>query len=212
MIRFCNNFTKITGWPVQKLVFRTRILYEDRSIQGRRINGPAIIISNHTSVFDFACYMFVFFTCTIRCLIAEVLLARPVLKIFLRMLGCIPVNRNTHDFSFINKSLSVLEQGGVIEIFPESRIPRKEEARPLEFKNSAAYIALQSGARIIPVYTNGAYFTRKRAGVLIGTPMYVKDYIDAKADEKTNIVALTRAMRRRIIELEKMYNERVKEK
>ena len=62
MIRFWNAFTKITAWPVQFFCFRTKVHYEDRSVQGRHIKGPAIIISNHTSVFDYAVYIFVFIT------------------------------------------------------------------------------------------------------------------------------------------------------
>ena len=52
MIGFFNSFTKITGWIVQKICFRTKIYYEDKAVQGRRIKGSAILISNHTSVFD----------------------------------------------------------------------------------------------------------------------------------------------------------------
>ena len=62
LIKFFNWFTKITAWPVQKLLFRTKIHYEDKSVQSRRIKGSAILISNHTSVFDYAAHLFVFFS------------------------------------------------------------------------------------------------------------------------------------------------------
>ena len=29
LIKFWNTFTTITAWPLQKLVFRTKLLYED---------------------------------------------------------------------------------------------------------------------------------------------------------------------------------------
>ena len=64
-IRFWNVFVKLTGWPVQYFCFRTKLYYEDRSVQGRHIRGPAILVSNHTAVYDFAVYMFVFWS---RCL------------------------------------------------------------------------------------------------------------------------------------------------
>ncbi|MBQ5503594.1 MAG: hypothetical protein IIT95_00710, partial [Oscillospiraceae bacterium] len=73
LISFFNWFVKITAWPAQKIVFRTRHIYEDRSLQSRSIKGPAIIISNHTSVFDYAALLFVFFGRTLRCQMAEVL-------------------------------------------------------------------------------------------------------------------------------------------
>ena len=49
MIRFFNGFVKVTGWLVQKIIFRTKIYYEDKSVQSRRIKGKAIISSNHTA-------------------------------------------------------------------------------------------------------------------------------------------------------------------
>lgn len=61
MIRFFNTFTKITAYPVQKACFNTKILYEDKSVQNRRIKGPAIVVSNHTSVYDYAVLLFCFF-------------------------------------------------------------------------------------------------------------------------------------------------------
>ena len=45
-------FFKITGFIPQALVFRTKILYEDRRVQSRRIRGRAIIAPNHTAVFE----------------------------------------------------------------------------------------------------------------------------------------------------------------
>ncbi len=60
MIHFWNLFVKLTGWPVQFLCFRTKIYYEDRRAQGRRIRGGALVISNHTAVYDYAVYLFVF--------------------------------------------------------------------------------------------------------------------------------------------------------
>ena len=54
MIGFFNGFVKVTGWLVQKIIFRTKIYYEDKKVQSRSIKGKAIISSNHTSVYDYA--------------------------------------------------------------------------------------------------------------------------------------------------------------
>ncbi len=206
MIALFNWFVKITGWPVQFVCFRTKILYEDRHVQGRRIKGPAILISNHTSVFDYAVYLFVFFTRTLRFQMAEVLFEKPMLGWFLRCLGGIRVDRGTHDFGFMPKSEKILEHGGVVGIFPESRLPLPGEERPLPFKVSAAYLALTSGAKIVPVVTNGSYFNRKHARVLIGKPLYAADLLEEGADETENLRIVSERLRDRIRELEKMLN------
>lgn len=206
MIALFNWFVKITGWPVQFVCFRTKVLYEDRRVQGRRIKGPAILISNHTSVFDYAVYLFVFFTRTLRFQMAEVLFEKPMLGWFLRCLGGIRVDRGTHDFGFMPKSEKILEHGGVVGIFPESRLPLPGEEHPLPFKVSAAYLALTSGAKIVPVVTNGSYFNRKRARVLIGKPLYAADLLEEGADETENLRIVSERLRDRIRELEKMLN------
>ena len=206
MIGLFNWFVKITGWPVQFLCFRTKILYEDRKVQGRHIEKDAIVISNHTSIFDYAVYLFVFCTRTLRFQMAEVLYEKPLLALLLRCLGGIRVDRNAHDFGFMPKSLEILERGGVVGIFPESRLPRPGETRPLPFKVSAAYLALTSGSKIIPVVTNGSYFCRKRARVLIGKPILASDLLPEGADETESLRIVSERLREHIIALENMLN------
>ena len=145
---------------LQKIVFRTKIFYEDKKVQSRKIKGKAIIVSNHTSVYDYAVYLFVFFFTTLRCQMAEILYKKKPLAIFLKMMGGIYVNRDIHDLSCLDKSNDILSKGGKVLIFPEGRIPKKDEVPPLEYKPGAAILALMSEAPIIPIYTNGAYFTK----------------------------------------------------
>ena len=206
-IKFVNLFTKVTAWPVQKVLFRTKILYQDKAVQNRKIKGPAIVVSNHTAIWDYAIWLFVFISRTLRFQMAELLFKKPVLGPFLRGLGGILVDRNAYDFSFMDRSMQILEKGGVVGVFPESRIPRPEEQRPLPFKPSAAWLALLSGAPVIPVYTNGVYFSKHRAKVVIGTPFYAADFTDASLSEKENIARVNEVLRARIIELEKVLND-----
>ncbi len=207
MIALWNIFVKITAWPVQFFCFRTKVYYEDKKTQGRRIKGPAIIISNHTSIFDYAVYLFVFFSRTLRFQMAEVLFKKKILGTFLKMLGGIFVDRDSFDFGFVAKSEDILRRGGVVGIFPESRLPRKGEERPLEFKTSAAFIALSAGVPVIPVYTNGSYFNRKRARVIIGRPIDIFELSDDSLGEKENLKQISEKLRSRIIELEKLLYE-----
>ena len=200
MIAIFQWFVRITGWIVQWCAFRTKIFYENKEVQSRRIKGNAIIVSNHTSVYDYAVYLFVFYR-ILRYQMAEILYKRKGLKLFLRMMGGIYVNRNTHDLSFLDKSNEILNKGGVVGVFPESRIPKPEEERPLEFKQSVIILSLQSKAPIIPVSTNGSYFKKQRAKVIIGTPFNAFEYYNEALSEKDNVANITRILRERIIEL-----------
>ena len=66
-------FVKITGWPLHLLYYKKEVICLDNDKSLRKIKGAALIISNHTSVYDFPLIMFTFFKRTIRTLIAEVM-------------------------------------------------------------------------------------------------------------------------------------------
>lgn len=125
------------------------------------------------------------------------------MTLLLKALGCVKVERNDHDFSFLGKLKKILDNGGVVEIYPESRIPEKSEDRPLEFKPSYVYLALETGAPIIPIYNNGKMFTKERTRVIIGKPIFVDELYDSTLSEKENINNINHYVRGRIIELGK---------
>lgn len=210
MIRFFNWFTKITGWPIWKIVLRPKYYYEDKKSQSRKIKKSAILISNHTSLFDYAVFLFTFFGRTLRYQMAEVLFEKKVLGWFLKNMGGIFVDRDSFDFSFIDKSVEILQKDGVVGIFPESRLPKKGETRPLPFKKSFVLIALQSNSPMIPVYTNGKYFCKERCRVIIGKPVFASDLEDKNKTEKENIDFIANYMRNRIIDLGNLLNEKIK--
>ncbi|MCQ2398348.1 MAG: 1-acyl-sn-glycerol-3-phosphate acyltransferase [Sphaerochaetaceae bacterium] len=193
---------KITAWPVNLFIFRPKITYEDKRIQNRRIRGKAIVICNHHSVYDFGVMMFVFPLRRLRCQVAEVVYRQsPVLRILLKLWGTVKVNRTDHDFSFLAESLRILEKGGVLEIYPEARIPEPEEKKPLEFTPSFVWLALHSGSPVIPVYSDGRIFTLKRNRIVIGKPIDAVSMYNDSLDEKTNIMNITRAIRNKVLEL-----------
>ena len=201
MSRFLIGFVKVTGLLPQWLCFRTKISYEDRAVQSRRIKGAAIVVSNHTSLYDYAVLLFVFFGRILRAQMAELLFRKKLLGPFLKGLGGIYVDRDSHNMGFVEQSLKILEKGGVLCVFPEARLAREGESRPLPFQTSPFYIALESGAPIIPVYTNGSYFQKKRARVRIGTPIDARAMWRPEEDEKTNLRRITEAVRQKVIEL-----------
>lgn len=200
-IKFCNAFTKITAWPLQRLCFRTRIRYEDPQVQKRSIKGPAIIVCNHTSIYDYAVLLFVFFSRTLRCQMAELLFKKPVLGRYLRAMGGIHVDRGAHNFGFVAESEKILRHGGVVCIFPEARLPREGEARPLPFAPSAAFLALAADVPVIPVYTDGRYFSAAPATVVIGKPFYARELAPEGKSDRDTIDEVTQKMREIVIAL-----------
>lgn len=205
-------FVKITGYIPQKLFFRTKVYYQDKRAQSRHIKGRAIIVSNHRSIWDFAMMMFLFPTRNLRCLVAEIMFQKNALfTFFLKAMGSIRVDRGSHDFSFIEKAVRILDKNQVLEVYPEARIPESYEERPVAFTPSAVYIALESGAPMIPVFTQGNYFNKPKNHVIIGKPIYARDLYNDLLSERENIEIINNILREEIIELENELNDKIKQ-
>jgi 1-acyl-sn-glycerol-3-phosphate acyltransferase len=207
MNHFILWFTKLTAIPVQFFFYRKKLYFENKEKQNTKIKGRALIVSNHISVYDYPLVMFTFFKRNIRVLIGEVMFTKNKLfSWFLKCLGGIKVNRDSYDFSFIEKSVDLLKKDKVVLIYPEARIPTKEEREEglLEFKTSYIRIALESNSPIIPIYTNGKYGKDKkgdRARLIIGEKINVRDLYDEEKSEKENIDYINSFIKNKIVNL-----------
>lgn len=182
-------FTKLTGWLPAILFFRPKVCYLDPAVQKKKLPKGSILMSNHKSLLDFVLYLMVFFGTTIRFQMAEVLFNKG--KLFASLLfgwGGIYVNRDAFDFSFIAETIKILDRGGRVGIFPQGRLPVGDKEWP--FKPSIVYIALKSGAPIIPVYTDGNYGFGKRAHVMIGAPIKLTDHFAGGEPDKEELARL----------------------
>ena len=195
-------FVRITGYPVYRLWANPRFRYEDRKVQGRLIKGKAIIVSNHTTVWDFGFWLYALPFRAHRCIMADVLKhINFFLTLFLKLNQGIFVSRKAQDLGFIKQCQHILDRGGVVQVFPESRIAEADEEKHLPFKPSFVHIALESNAPIIPLYSSGDYFKKGRVRAAIGKPIYVKDLYDESKSHKENLLEIAEFVRRKVIEL-----------
>ena len=211
-----NWFVKITGFPGEVIFYRKKIYYEDKNASNRKIKGGALIISNHTDIYDYPLMMYTFPGRNLHVLVAEITYdMNGFMKWLLKGLGAIRVDRNNHDFAFMSQTTDLLKKGKACLIYPESRLPNEDEKdHLLEFKPSYIYSALESGAPIIPVYTNGIYGKLKkkykdRARVIIGKKIFVRDLYDSNKSEKENIAFINDYVKNRILELKELLNNKV---
>ena len=199
---FFQHFIRITGYPVYRIWANPRYRYEDRKVQGRAIKGKAIIVSNHTTVWDFGFWLYALPFRAHRCVMADILLKKNIFfTLFLKMNQGIFVNRTVQDLGFISKCEKVLNKGGVVQVFPEARIAEEDEAKPLPFKPSFVYLALKCNAPIIPLYSSGNYFKKGRTKAAIGKPIYASELYDGSKSRKENLLAIAEYVRKKVIEL-----------
>ena len=144
--------------------------------------GPAILMINHIAFID----PFVVLNVLPRDIVPMAKIevySYPVVGIFPRIYGVIPVRREEVDRRAIQQALEVLKAGEIVLVAPEgTRGPALKEG-----KEGAAYLSSRSGAPIIPVAIDGTTgfpalrFTRpwKGAGarVRFGRPFrYLPEY------------------------------------
>ncbi|WP_405936080.1 1-acyl-sn-glycerol-3-phosphate acyltransferase [Streptomyces sp. NBC_00726] len=84
---------------------------------------------------------------------------------FLRGIGQLEVDRTTVDRTAITRALGVLEDGGVLGIFPEGT---RGEGDFASLRAGLAYFAVRSGAPIVPVAVLGS--TERRGRLISALP------------------------------------------
>lgn len=146
-------------------------------------SGPAIILINHIAFIDPFVVLFVLPRNIVPMAKVEVY-DYPVVGIFPRIWGVIPVRREGVDRQAIRKAIEVLEAGEIILIAPEgTRGPYLKNA-----KEGIAYIAGKTGVPVVPVALEGtpgfptfrtsARWKEPGAQVRFGKPFRFKSDID----------------------------------
>ncbi|MBR4868598.1 MAG: 1-acyl-sn-glycerol-3-phosphate acyltransferase [Clostridia bacterium] len=198
--RLLLGFVKLTGYLPAMLFFKPRVIYVDKSVQSKTLPKPCILVSNHQSLMDFVLYLCLFVRRTIRFQMAEVLFEKS--KLFARFLFAlcgIYVNRNQQNMEMMATCIRILDRNGTIGVFPQGRLP--VNGKPFPFKPGVIYLALQSNAPIVPIYTNGNYGLRKRATVVIGKPIYIKDWCKTQNPGEQEIKALTLQLQNEVMSM-----------
>jgi 1-acyl-sn-glycerol-3-phosphate acyltransferase len=154
--RFVYWPTRVVLKPAILLWFRLR-----RHGRGHVPDGGVILASNHRSFLD----PFLIGCCLgrpIYFVAKRELFERPLLGWFLNCLGAFPIRRGESDDESMATALTLLERGQAVVIFPEgTRIRTGPLAKP---KRGVGRLALQSGARIVPIAITGS--ERARSGWL----------------------------------------------
>lgn len=203
LVKLFLGFVKFTGLPGAWLLLKPKV----RLAEGakRRLPKNCILVCNHISLMDFVLLTLCFPARSIRFLVAEVLYNRAkLLGIFLNLIGSIRVERDIKDFGFVSHALEHLDDGGTLGVFPQGRLPLKGQKFP--FTVSTAFIATHTDAPIIPVYTDGNYGLTKRAGLVIGAPLYLNDLKKEGLSDQEQLAYLTELLENTVYALKEELN------
>ena len=140
--------------------------------------GPVILVTNHRSAIDPAILCAAIEHRNPSFLIAKEYSNVPLLRLLVRLLECIPVNRDGQDINATKASIRHLRAGKILAVFIQGGIP--SDGQHGELKNGAAILALRTGAPVIPAYISGTthgksiiadIISRHKARVTFGQPI-----------------------------------------
>lgn len=192
-------FLKVTGTIPFMIYFRLKFYHASKKDKSRPLHGGAIVIANHTSILDYFTIMFTFPFRKIRTLVSEALYAHKVPGTMSKIMDDIVVHRERSDLSFMAKAEKALEKKQVISIFPEGHLVRTGKIDT--FRPAVVYLALRTGAPIVPVYIDAHYNSIKRTRVITGPKIYLKDYCDSTNPSPEQARELCELLRKKVEEL-----------
>lgn len=202
----------IPGYFYQLIFFTRKTYYEDKRVQGRRVKGGALVVSNHYHVYDYFVNIFVYFPWRKLYVVmkSDVYRNYAFCRWGLRCFGAIPADRDQMAMGFVDESIRRLRKGCLVQIFPEAHTAKTKEMLP--FKTGYVLIAQRADVPIIPIITDGNYGLFRRTHIIIGKPIRLSDYCEHTSPSREEIEMLNEIVRNRCLELQKMLNDRIREK
>lgn len=180
---------RAVGWLLLKIFWRMKVI----GIENLPERGGVIIASNHVSYLD----PIVLGASTKRKIhfIAKKEVFNNIFSsIFFKNLNAFPIDRKKIDMHAFKKTISILEEGGALGIFPEGT--RSLNGDLQELKLGVVKIAMKAGVPIVPVgiigthkiYPHGKIFPvlfKNKIIVYFGVPQYFnKNNIKDKTYQK----------------------------
>lgn len=170
---------------------------EIRGLEVVPSSGPVLLAANHRSLLD-GPLLFGYVSRPVSCLVkAEAF--TPRFAPLLRSSGQIAVRRDIIDVRAVRLCLRILRAGGVVGIYPEGT---RGHGRVDTAKPGVGYLALRTGATVVPVACSGTpemahRHTRSRpqALMLFGTPIEIAHWPDDRLLNRVVVADATEVIR-----------------
>ena len=124
---------------------------------------------------------------------------------FFRCCGGVCVRGTKEEVAVIDRTVEACKNGRTLLIFPEGRFSTTGEI--LEFRSTAALLALQTDVPIIPMWHSVNYGFGKRTDVVIGEPIRLSELCSTANPDAAELDRLTAILRNKVIELRGMAQE-----
>jgi len=145
--RFGRAIVRGLGRILLTLFFRVRLDGEENFPDG----GPLLVVGNHTAAME-AVMMAVYTPWQVEMLGAGDIPQETITELVEAIYDYIPVNRGNIDRAALRKALQVLEQDGILAVFPEGGI---WEPGPKPPQTGVSWFSYRTQTPVLPIYFGG---------------------------------------------------------
>ena len=143
------------------------------------IKGPAIVLSNHTSFYDFIYTTAALYPRRVSYLAAQKMFYEPGTKFFLKLARAIPKSLMQADPVATLRAFRILKMNGIVSVFPEGQISPSGTTNPLSF----------SIAKFLKKASVDVYIVKHKNAYLVNPPWTKKTFKGRIETEKEFIIS-----------------------
>ena len=145
-------------------------------------DGAYIICANHLNMLDALAVV-----CSnkrkVRFLCKDSIFKNSIVRAALKTADTIPVNRDKNDIESMKRTIKGLKNGDLLGIFPEGT--RKGMEKNVKVKNGAAFFAIKSKVKVIPLGIQGSFKPFTKVKLVYGEPLDFSEYYGKEKDKET---------------------------
>jgi cytidylate kinase len=160
---------------------------------------PIIVCANHLNTWDAVAIV----CCSkrrIRFIAKEDLFNNGFLNWIAHVFDVIPIKRGMRDMEAMKRCIKALKDGEAIGLFPEGT--RKGLEKGAKVQNGAAYMALKTNVRVVPIGIQGSFKPFTKVKLYYGEPLDLNKY-NSENPEKDKLDLATKEIMDNIIMLTK---------
>lgn len=146
------------------------LLYNTYGNKKCQLAGRTVVVCNHRSTFDAFFIYLKFRKNNISFVTIEEARRNPITCFVTWLFDCLYLKFDLCDLKFFKDSISILNNNGIICIFPEGYINPNRNTF-LSFKASFVYLALKTNSSVLPLYISPNFTPLKVSKLYVGEPI-----------------------------------------
>lgn len=170
--------------------YRMKKVYLGQKEDVKALKDGAILSANHSGFSDPIILETAFWYRRVHYVVGEIAMEGKLRGTLMKAAGCIRLDRSIADLKAIRSCVQVLKEGFLLSMFPQGGI--SDEAAG--FKSGIMLIATQADVPVLPLYIVKRKKWWKRMQLVIGKPVYWRDYCEKKMPSMKDLEDLTKRL------------------